>query len=49
MEQIKTIIACPVNQNNPYDCLGQRHNYLMSSMIKNFGQEIDNHSDLHAR
>lgn len=49
MEQIKTIIACPENQNNPYDCLGQQHNYLMSSMIKNFGQEIDNHSNLHAR
>ncbi|MBA3900604.1 MAG: hypothetical protein H0X62_10405 [Bacteroidetes bacterium] len=34
MEGIKTFIDSPNNLNNPYDCLGQRHNYLMSSLIK---------------
>lgn len=49
MQKFKTILTNPINPNNPFEFIGVNHNFLMSSIIKNFGNEIDGIADLEAR
>lgn len=49
MKKNEVFLINPANPNNPYDYMGQNHNYLMSTMMNNYEVEIDRIADLYER